>query len=309
MLRNSSTLQLPLHQVSLYVKCIGFFASQILTMTGNFLVILSFYCERRLRKPKHLFILSLAAADFIIGIFSMPIYSLYLVIGYWPLGSLACDIWLSIDYACCEVSVLNLIMISVDRLWAVKYPLKYRRKMNSFTAIVMIIPTWTLPFILYFTSIVGWPHFAKHKNPRPSTECYVSFLTDSPLFLTLSTVCVYWLPVFALFIIYAYIYNAITQLNRRNERLNGGINGRRRISRGQVTARKTLGFILGAFFLTWSPYSVIVIILAYRPDTIPISVYHFTYFLCYINSTMNPFCYALSNRLFRQTFRALLIKK
>lgn len=307
MLSNNLTHQLPLNQVSLYLKCFSFIACQVLTVSGNLVVILSFYYEPRLRKPRNFFILSLAAADLIIGIFSMPVYSLYLIIGYWPLGSFACDIWLSIDYACCEVSVLNLIMISVDRLWAIKNPIRYRLKMNSVTAVLMIIPTWILPFVLYFTSIVGWPHFVKHKELRPSSECYVPFLTDSPLFMTVSTICVYWFPMLVLLIIYGYIYNVITKLNQNKQRVKQ-FKSRRRIH-GENTARKTLGFILGAFIITWSPYSIIVIIVSYYPVSISVVFYHFTYFLCYINSTLNPFCYALSNSLFRRTFRTILMKK
>jgi hypothetical protein len=281
-----------------YIQCVGFIASQILTVAGNLVVILSFYVEPRLRKPKYLFILSLSVADLIVGIFSMPVYSFYLTLGYWPFTTLTCDVWLSIDYACCQVSVLNLIMISVDRLWAIKRPIGYRSRMSSTRALAMIIPTWTLPFVVYFSLIVGWPHI--HEDSRPSTECYVPFLTESPLFMTVSTVVAFWIPTVILWSIYAYIYCIIKRIDK--ERSNRRYGGERK-------AKKTLTLILGVFFLTWSPYSIVVIIMAYYPGSIPVVVYHICYYLCYLNSTLNPLCYALSNEHFKHAFHNLLCTK
>ena len=165
----------------------------------------------------------------------------------------------------------------------------------------MIIPTWVLPFVAYCTVIVGWSHF--HKHSRPSTECYVPFLTESPIFTTVSTVVVYWIPTAIIWSIYAYIYRIVKQMNKRYER------GNRRRDGSEKKARKTLALILSVFFLTWSPYSLVVIIMAYFPENIPVTLYHFCYYLCYVNSTLNPLCYALSNDRFKRAFRTILCNR
>ena len=446
---------IPHTPVALVFICISALVSQVLTIGGNILVMLSFRVERRLHKPSNYFLLSLAAADLIIGLFSMPVYSLYLIMGYWPFGSFVCDLWISIDYACSEVSVLNLIMISVDRLWSVKSPAKYRNKMTLRRATIMIIPTWILPTLLYFTSVIGWPYFVGENN-RPSTECYLPFLIESPLFTCISTVVVYWIPITLMFLMYAYIFRIIRNLSKKKGRQSsgggsgekkrqgsgngtggahaphggggGGANdsmrsrslrpqrsnehmytpantlepppmmghgrlsdatasttlsvdtsklflkktnsspnnkkdqeselepsestsssdpsqrkpelkptktknnkkssmikyrpgGKRcdnrrgrsfrgeRQSRSERKATRTLTFILGAFFITWSPYSTIAIIYGYCPSCVPEELYHFSYYLCYINSTINPLCYAFANELFRSTFHKILTCK
>ncbi|KHJ86783.1 hypothetical protein OESDEN_13456, partial [Oesophagostomum dentatum] len=63
-------------------------------------------------------------------------------------------------------------------------------------------------------------------------------------------------------------------------------------------AAKTLSAILAAFIVTWTPYNVIVCYEAFFPHTLPDYLFTGSYFLCYINSTINPLCYALCNARF-----------
>ncbi|CAB3397245.1 unnamed protein product [Caenorhabditis bovis] len=71
-------------------------------------------------------------------------------------------------------------------------------------------------------------------------------------------------------------------------------------------AAKTLSAILCAFIATWTPYNLIVCWEAFFPKTVPEFLWTFSYFLCYINSTINPLCYALCNARFRHTYMRIL---
>lgn len=73
-------------------------------------------------------------------------------------------------------------------------------------------------------------------------------------------------------------------------------------------AAKTLSAILLTFIITWTPYNILVLL---KPVTatssrIPPQVWDFFYYLCYINSTINPMCYALCNASFRRTYLRIL---
>ena len=79
-------------------------------------------------------------------------------------------------------------------------------------------------------------------------------------------------------------------------------------------AAKTLSAILIVFIVTWTPYNVVAVMYAILGvDTgdklIPAIVWSFCYYLCYINSTINPFCYALCNATFRRTYIRILTCK
>ncbi|XP_041371369.1 muscarinic acetylcholine receptor M2-like [Gigantopelta aegis] len=80
--------------------------------------------------------------------------------------------------------------------------------------------------------------------------------------------------------------------------------------RGQGTSRAKLAqkalrritLVVGAFVLCWTPYHVMAIVIAIRGyDVINDNLYIFTYWLRYLNSTINPFCYALLNEEFKRT--------
>ena len=86
----------------------------ILTAGGNLMVMISFKMDKQLQTVSNYFLLSLSIADFFIGVFSMPLYTVYLLMK-WPLGPLVCDIWLSLDYTMSNASVANLLLISFDR--------------------------------------------------------------------------------------------------------------------------------------------------------------------------------------------------
>lgn len=76
-------------------------------------------------------------------------------------------------------------------------------------------------------------------------------------------------------------------------------------------AAKTLSAILLTFIVTWTPYNILVLVkpLTSCVDCIPQGLWDFFYYLCYINSTINPVCYALCNASFRRTYLRILTCK
>ncbi len=83
--------------------------------------------------------------------------------------------------------------------------------------------------------------------------------------------------------------------------------------RQERKAAKTLSAILLAFIITWTPYNVLTLLKAVAPcsseDCFSEALWNFSYYLCYINSTINPVCYALCNASFRHTYVRILTCK
>lgn len=78
--------------------------------------------------------------------------------------------------------------------------------------------------------------------------------------------------------------------------------------RQESKAAKTLSAILLSFIITWTPYNILVLLKPLTSCTkcIPQELWDFFYALCYVNSTINPVCYALCNASFRRTYVRIL---
>lgn len=83
-------------------------------------------------------------------------------------------------------------------------------------------------------------------------------------------------------------------------------------SKSENRARKalrTISFILGAFVICWTPYHILALIQGFctsKEGCVNHHLFYFTYFLCYANSPINPFCYAMANQQFKKTFYRIL---
>ncbi|KFO96193.1 Muscarinic acetylcholine receptor M5, partial [Calypte anna] len=412
----------------------------LITIVGNILVMISFKVNSQLKTVNNYYLLSLACADLIIGVFSMNLYTSYILIGHWSLGSLACDLWLALDYVASNASVMNLLVISFDRYFSITRPLTYRAKRTPRRAGIMIGLAWLISFVLWAPVILCWQYFVGERTVPPE-ECQIQFLYE-PIITFGTAIAAFYIPVSVMTILYCRIYketekrtkdlaelqgsesvaefemikpqkallnsyasseeedklasDSVFQVTYKSpskgkaEELNESTdvvvkdqpeendfenekyflspakghvqkskkcvaykfrlvvkadgtqeanNGCRKVKitpcsaalskdpsiksmdpniNSQITKRKrmvlikerkaaqTLSAILLAFIITWTPYNIMVLISTFCSDCIPLTLWHLGYWLCYVNSTVNPMCYALCNKTFRKTFKMLL---
>ncbi|MBN3308673.1 ACM4 protein, partial [Amia calva] len=413
---------------------------------------LSIKVNRQLQTVNNYFLFSLACADLIIGVFSMNLYTVYIIKGYWPLGAVVCDLWLALDYVVSNASVMNLLIISFDRYFCVTKPLTYPARRTTKMAGLMIAAAWILSFILWAPAILFW-QFIVGERTVPDKQCYIQFLSN-PAVTFGTAIAAFYLPVVIMTVLYIHVSVASRSRVRKNRpevkkektskstsllkshmikqnnnnsskpstevstdtvkngklepsvatkvestahteekessndsstasiapkdtkdransevisdvpnlnpvRINptsrwskikivtkqtgnecvtaieivpgrGSANNavpERRpgtvarkfasIARSQVRKKRqmaarekkvtrTIFAILLAFIVTWTPYNVMVLINTFCQSCVPDTVWAIGYWLCYVNSTINPACYALCNVTFKKTFKNLL---
>lgn len=186
----------------------------IFTMAGNLLVIIAFKIDKQLQTISNCFLLSLAVADFTIGLVSMPLYTLYLLMGYWPLGTLLCDLWLSLDYTMSNASVANLLIICFDRYLSVTRPLTYRANRTPRKVGIMIGCAWLVSALLWTPWIFAWPHIEGERTV-PNTECYIQFLTTNAIITIATALAAFYIPVSIMTILYYQIYRETEKRQKR----------------------------------------------------------------------------------------------
>lgn len=103
----------------------------LITTVGNVLVCCAVFLVRKLRHPSNYLLVSLAVADFLVGVIVMPFACFYHISGVWTLGEIWCEFWVDADVLLCTASILNLGAISVDRYWAIARPLVYVPKRTT----------------------------------------------------------------------------------------------------------------------------------------------------------------------------------
>jgi len=105
----------------------------ICAVFGNGLVIIVFSKERKLRRRTNYYIVSLATADLLVGLFAIP-FAILASIGL-PKNLHACLFTVSVLVVLCTISIFCLVAVSVDRYWAILYPMGYSRTVRTKTAI------------------------------------------------------------------------------------------------------------------------------------------------------------------------------
>ncbi|CAF3550330.1 unnamed protein product [Rotaria sp. Silwood1] len=155
--------------VSIFIGiCLSLIA--LITALGNIVVLLAFYCEKKLRTINDYFILNMAIADFLVGFFCIPFYIPFSIKQSWPFGRLFCKIWVTIDDVVTMASVINIVAISINRYWSIAYPISYRKYVRQNLVYIVMGVVWCLSFINFAPGIWLLSLFNKEKVEKNETN-------------------------------------------------------------------------------------------------------------------------------------------
>ncbi|XP_058808875.1 adenosine receptor A2b isoform X2 [Phymastichus coffea] len=275
---------------------------------GNGLVILVFARERRLRRRTNYYIVSLACADLLVGLFAIP-FAVLASVGL-PRDLNACLFTVSVLVVLCTISIFCLVAVSIDRYWAILYPMGYSRSVRTRTAIGMICTCWLAGTLVGFLPLLGW-----NAGRKSDGQCvFVEVMDyDYLVFLYLATIV---LPALLIGAFYVNIYRVVL---KQMVTLEPGY------GRGQPDGHGTMLRLLGAaqkrelkatqnlsrivlfFIVCWFPLYTINCVEAFCPRCqVSQVLLNFCIILSHLNSAGNPLLYAYHLKDFRAALKSFV---
>ncbi|XP_035276671.1 trace amine-associated receptor 1-like [Anguilla anguilla] len=279
----------------------------VLTMCGNLLVIISIAHFKQLHTPTNYLILSLAVTDFLLAVVIMPPSMVRTIETCWYLGDVICKIHTSTDVMLSNASILNLSFISIDRYYAVCQPLHYKTKITSFTIAIMILISWNLSFLIGFGTIfiklnILVVEDLNYDNVHCFGGCFFFLSKTSAI---LASVLSFFIPGFVMLVIYKKIFH-VAQKQARSIHSIACNNVNSENSKMEQKATKTLAIVLGVYLSCWTPFFLCNIIDPIINYSIPPALFDMLIWVCYLNSTCNPFVYSFFYSWFRKAFKMII---
>ncbi|CAH3014342.1 unnamed protein product, partial [Porites evermanni] len=146
--RTSNNMQLA--ELLVWCSLNGFVA--ILAVLGNSFVIAAFMRFKKLRTRTNYFVVGLAAADILVGLLSIPFWittmvSIWLESVSWKKRSLLYRAFIALDVFSGIASILHLLLISLERLYAIGCPVRHRVS-STRSYILAASLSWCLTLII-----------------------------------------------------------------------------------------------------------------------------------------------------------------
>uniref|UniRef100_A0A8C4XGK9 G-protein coupled receptors family 1 profile domain-containing protein n=1 Tax=Erpetoichthys calabaricus TaxID=27687 RepID=A0A8C4XGK9_ERPCA len=211
------------------------------TICGNLFVIISISHFLQLHTQTNFLILSLAAADFLVGLFVLPFSLIIQIETCWYFGVIYCYVYQSLTNLFSVAIVTHLMLISIDRYIAVCNPFFYSSEITLNITKVSSVVLWLYSFIFTFLFV----YFSYIETGECEQIC--SFYGyDNSTFVFLIFICI--IPYLLMICSYARIF----MVAKRHCKVSD-----RKISKpSERKAAKTLGVVVGAFIMCWLPISI-----------------------------------------------------
>lgn len=268
------------------------FLLMFLILVGNTLIIAAYKRNIRLRTGSNVFIVGLAASDWLVGALAVPLY--VVTLRRESASALLMRFYISLDIFSGTASVFHLISVTVERYIAISKPFLHRRLvLDSYYYVLGVV--WVLSLLLSCLDF----------TLTPSVNSNYPFYVLLTVFV-LALLVISLLNALTFKITKSLIHNTVepaVEITRTRANLQ------RKIRRERRTAA-TLAMISGAFFITWLPHVIgALVFTSCFPCNLALvdigRVGAFIKCMQYANSALNPFVFAFRDAEMRMTIKTL----
>ncbi|XP_043926969.1 trace amine-associated receptor 7a-like [Protopterus annectens] len=294
-------------KMSLYIL-FGFGA--VLTISGNLLVIISISYFKQLHTPTNILVLSLAVADFLLGLTVLPFSIIRSVETCWFFGEYFCRFHSCLDGLFGIASIFHLCFISIDRYFAITIPLKYPLKFTMSFIICLILSGWIVAFVYIFSVLYLKANEEGLDEFVTAISCYGScqFIFNTKWGLINSLI--FFVPCFLMMSLYTRIFIVARKHARKIEisenRVNISNSSSNKTMKREQKAAKTLGIAMGTFALCWLPFFIDTMIDSFLNFITPSFAFDIIVWIAYFNSSLNPLIYAFFYPWFRNATKLIM---
>ncbi|XP_073529652.1 trace amine-associated receptor 4-like [Phyllobates terribilis] len=308
----SGTIRPVLIDISLYSVIYG---AIVLTILGNLMVIISVSHFRQLHTPTNFLILSLATADFLLGLTVMPYSMVRSITACWYYGDLFCKVHSCIDMTLCTTSIFHLFFIAVDRYYAICHPLHYCRKITNSVIELYIFVSWSVPSLYSFGLVLSNVNTDGLEGQETLVPCMGSCsLVFNKIWSIFSAMFSFFIPGTFMIGIYIHIFSVANKQAKLiniipNSLTQKKSNKKKILLNAENKAARTLSLVMGIFILCWLPFFTLTVAEPYLSFFISDDIYNIVLWLGYFNSAFNPIIYGLFYPWFKKSFLLILTGK
>lgn len=254
----------------------------------NGLILVVFALDHTIRNETNNFVVSLACADIVVGMVSMPLW----IANSAPNVKVTYYIN-SIDLLCCSASIFSCALLSLERALKINCPYWYANTVTTDRVKIVIVIGWITAIV------VGGLSFARGHNANNIP--YISFITLVIYVLPVIAICISYISI--LFVALKHSHN----IRRQSRRVSGDSSPKLR-SDAKIAWR--LGIFIAVFIICWTPVFIAIWFDALMVgSTLPLAFRVAASSLPYLNAVINPFLYALGNAAFRKSMKKLYKRK
>ncbi|XP_059184659.1 trace amine-associated receptor 13c-like, partial [Centropristis striata] len=253
--------------------------------------------------PTNILLLSLAVSDFLVGLLVMPVETLQTA-HCWFFGHLLCSLHRFVSNITNSASVVNMVLISVDRYVAICDPLHYTTRITVNRVRVCVC-------LLWFCSVVyNSYYFNLHLNQQEEDiyYCYgyCGSLADNTA-ADLQLVLNFIVPVTTIIVLYTRVFVvAVSQARAMRSHITAvtkQTSVTKTAKKSELKAARTLGVLVVVFLMCFMPNYFVTF---GGHESMSLSTQYFIMYLYFFNSCLNPVVYALFYPWFRRTVKHIV---